>query len=222
MPLRSLSTTAPVFASKKSSKGKGKEKKIINPDAMPLDEAVRVLRALEIANPSSSYTIEIKCKDQKVLLRGRVQLPSDPRKTADVIVVFAEPGSPSEEAAKKAGATIVGGAELFPKILSGEIAPTKVLSATGMLPSVSRNLARFLGPKNLMPTVKRGNVGDGAELARMIKEAGGALDFRADKEGLVKSREWLWGHKLTASCRTGKLLPVCGGDQCSRFHPGST
>jgi large subunit ribosomal protein L1 len=104
------------------------------------------------------------------------------------VLVFAEADSPSAAAARDAGAQIIGGEELFPAILSGELQPTKVLSTPGMLPAVQRQLARFLGPKGLMPSPKRGGVGEGAELAKRVEEAGGLMEWKADKIGVVRAR----------------------------------
>jgi large subunit ribosomal protein L1 len=73
--------------------------------------------------------------------------------------------------------------------LSGEIAPTKVLATPSMLPAVSRQLARFLGPKGLMPSPKRGGVGEGEELGKRIREAGGTLEWKADKLGVIRARK---------------------------------
>ena len=103
--------------------------------------------------------------------------------------MFAEPDSSSAQAALGAGANFVGGEELFPRVLSGELAPTKCLSTPGMLPAVQKNLARFLGPKGLMPAAKRGGVGEGEELAQKVREAGGLMEWKADKLGVVRARE---------------------------------
>lgn len=118
-------------------------------------------------------------------LRGRVTLPMDPRRTSDTVLVFAEPNSPSRRLAEEVGVTYLGGDELFEPLLNGEINPTKVLSTPGMLPSVTQALARFLGPKGLMPTTRRGGVGEGEELVQRIKEAKGSLDWKADERGWV-------------------------------------
>jgi large subunit ribosomal protein L1 len=120
-------------------------------------------------------------------LRGRISLPHDPRRIADTIVVFAEADSPAANAAREAGAHIVGGQDLFPKILGGEIVPTKCLATAGMMPLVSQSLARFLGPKGLMPNIKRGTVGEGVELGRLVEEAGGSIEWKANKLGTVKT-----------------------------------
>ncbi|BEI81196.1 hypothetical protein CcaverHIS002_0203560 [Cutaneotrichosporon cavernicola] len=180
--VRALSSTARVEATKKSVKGKGKPKAKAAPkvvaakvdESLPLDEAIRVLRALEISSPHSAFQMEVMTKHNKPNappLRGRISLPHDPRPNA----------------AREAGAHIIGGQDLFPKILSGEIVPTKCLATSGMMPLVSASLARFLGPKGLMPNFKRGTVGEGVELGRLVEEAGGSIEWKANKLGTVRT-----------------------------------
>ena len=121
-------------------------------------------------------------------MRGRVVLPSDPRRFTDQVLVFAERNSPSAKLAIAEGVTWVGAEELFVPILNGEIEPTKVLCTPGMLPAVTARLARFLGPKNLMPTARRGGLGEGAELVERIREAKGAVDWKSH-EGIVRASQ---------------------------------
>lgn len=181
----SFSTTATAGArvQKKQSK-----KKIANPDALSASEATRVLRALEVAHPTSTYSLTLHTKSHKSALpiRGSFTLPLDPRRTSETILVFAEPSSPSATLAKEAGAAYVGGDELFEPVLSGKIHPTRCLATPGMMPAVTRSLARFLGPKGLMPVAKRGGVAEGEELAERIRDAAGKMEYRADKQGIVK------------------------------------
>lgn len=133
-------------------------------------------------------TISTHHSKSSLPLRGRVSLPLGARRAPEVILVFSEPNSPSSLSAQAAGAHIIGGEELFPKVLNGEIQPTKVLTTPSMLPAVQRQLARFLGPKGLMPSPKRGGVGEGEELGKRIKEAGGTLEWKADKLGVIRAR----------------------------------
>ncbi|KAK8850613.1 hypothetical protein IAR55_004532 [Kwoniella newhampshirensis] len=185
-PSASFSTSS--TSSARQTGLKKKKKRVINPDAMPANEAARVLRALEIANPSSSYSLTLTTKTHKSSLpiRGTFQLPLDPRRSSETILVFAEPSSPSFNLAKQAGAAYVGGEEIFESVLSGKISPTRCLATPSMMPSVSRALARYLGPKGLMPVAKRGLVGEGEELAEKIRGAAGRMEYRADKQGLVR------------------------------------
>jgi len=217
---RCFSTSVSVANQKK--KQAPKQKVTHSPDALPLSEAVRVLRALEIANPSSAYTLELVTKLEKgaAPLRGRVALPTDPRRVSDVIVVFASPDSPAAQVARDAGAHVVGGEELFDKILKEDIKPTKVLSTPHLVPLVAKSLARFLGPKGLMPAAKRGTVADGAELAKAIKDLAGTVDWKSDKHGIIRSREWCWRECVTDwnSCRPHELLAPHGRGERPRPH----
>ena len=131
-------------------------------------------------------------------------LPRDPRRSSDVILVFAEPNSKSAQLARDAGVTYVGATELIDALLAGEIHPTKVLTTPGMLPTVTGRLARFLGPKGLMPTARRGGVGEGEELVERIKEAKGAMDWKTDEKGRVRSRE----SARRSSCRAQLMVAV--------------
>ncbi|TXT13038.1 hypothetical protein VHUM_01439 [Vanrija humicola] len=185
---RLLSTTSPVAAKKKKAKV---PVKVENPDALPVDEAVRVLRALEVANPASAFQLEVRATPDKSgsILRGRVALPMDPRKAPDTIVVFVEPDTPAAKTALEAGAHYVGNDDLYRKILSGEVVPTKVISTAGALPGATRALARFLGPKGLMPAAKRGTVADGDELGEMVRNLAGTVEWKSDKWGYIRARK---------------------------------
>jgi large subunit ribosomal protein L1 len=144
---------------------------------------------LEIGNPSSAYSLTITTRTTKSTapLRGRLALPTDPRRSPEIILVFADPESSSAQLAKEAGARYVGGEELFSKILNGEIVFTKALATPGMMGSVASKLARFLGPKGLMPVAKRGGVGEGEELVKKVKEAAGGMEWKGDKLGVVRA-----------------------------------
>lgn len=159
-------------------------------DQYDVKEAVRILRALEIGNPNSVFDLELitKVPKQGHMLRGQVVLPMDPRKgqREEVLVVFAEPNSPSADLAKALPGTVVGAQELCEPILEGEIQPTRVFATPGLLPMVTKNLARFLGPKGMMPTVKRGTVGEGRKLADLIRESGSKIDWAANDLGIIR------------------------------------
>ncbi|KAK1923236.1 ribosomal protein L1-like protein [Papiliotrema laurentii] len=213
---RAFSSTSPTFAKKKK-----------DPNSMDVLEATRVLRALEIEKPGSAYSLTIylarpKGKGSRApTVRGRVVLPFDPRKSTDVLLVFAEANSISARLAREAGVAYVGAEDLFEPLLNGEIEPTKVLSTPGMLGSVTARLARFLGPKGLMPTVRRGGVGEGEELVEKIKEAKGATDWMSDARGVIRASVGR-GHfsipSVEANCRamvdavrTSMLANTSGG-----------
>jgi len=114
--------------------------------------------------------------------RGRVALPRDPRKNKEIILVFAEPERAND--ALVAGATYAGGLErLRLQVLSGEIDPNKVFSTPAMLPRITPKLARFLGPKGLMPTTRRGTVVN--DVASAIGGLADKLEWKGDALGWI-------------------------------------
>ena len=61
-----------------------------------------------------------------------------------------------EEKAKAVGATYVGGSELIPQIIEGKLNFNRCIATIDMIPTITK-IARYLGPKGLMPTAKMGN-----------------------------------------------------------------
>lgn len=113
-------------------------------------------------------------------IRGMVALPHGTGKTIR-IAVFAP--ADQHEAAKKAGADIVGEDD-FLQQLDKEQIDFDVLIATPQLMAKLGKYARVLGPKGLMPNPKSGTVT--AKVADAVKEAkGGKVEFRVDKQSIV-------------------------------------
>jgi large subunit ribosomal protein L1 len=123
-------------------------------ESVTLPEALRILRAWDVGNPQHQVEVHIKCAVEKSspVVRGSIVLPKSIKQEA-TILVFAE-GKAAEDA-KQAGAHIVGGTELIPRVEAGEFKFDKCLCTPALLPAVAK-IARYLGPKNLMPSVKRG------------------------------------------------------------------
>lgn len=122
--------------------------------------------------------IDAKKSDQGV--RGMVSLPAGTGKKTRV-VVFAE-GEKAEEA-RKAGADLVGDADLVKKVESGYTDFDLCIATPGMMSQLSK-LGRVLGPKNLMPNPKLGTVtmDIGVAVDRAKK---GQTSVRTDKCGLI-------------------------------------
>ena len=67
---------------------------------------------------------------------------------------------------------------------------SKVLATPGLMPQISKELARSLGPKGLMPSAKRGTVvTNDVETNSAIQDAKGAMDWRGDRQGVVRGGE---------------------------------
>ena len=113
-------------------------------------------------------------------IRATVALPHGTGKSIR-IAVFAP--ADQHEAAKKAGADIVGEDE-FLQLLDKEQLDFDVLIATPQLMAKLGKYARVLGPKGLMPNPKSGTVT--AKVAEAVKDAKtGKVEFRVDKQSII-------------------------------------
>jgi large subunit ribosomal protein L1 len=143
-------------------------------------EAVRL--AKETSTTKFDGTVEVAFRlgvdprkaDQMV--RGTVNLPHGTGKTARVLV-FAT--GDRAEAARAAGADIVGADELIDEVSKGRLDFDAVVATPDLMGKVGR-LGRVLGPRGLMPNPKTGTVTpDVAKAVTDIK--GGKIEFRVDR-----------------------------------------
>ncbi len=152
----------------------------------PLAEAVKMVKSRakakfdETVEVALNLNVDPRHADQMV--RGVVTLPNGTGKTVRV-AVFAK--GDKAEAAKKAGADIVGAEDLADTILKGEINFDRVIATPDMMAVVGR-LGKVLGPRGLMPNPKLGSVT--ADVAAAVKAAkGGQVEFRVEKAGIVQA-----------------------------------
>jgi large subunit ribosomal protein L1 len=123
--------------------------------------------------------IDAKKSDQVV--RGSVVLPRGTGKTVRV-AVFTQ--GANVEAARGAGADIVGFDDLAEKIKGGFMDFDVVIASPDAMKVVGP-LGQVLGPRGLMPNPKVGTVTPNvAEAVRNAK--GGQVQYRADKAGIVQ------------------------------------
>ncbi|MYW03673.1 50S ribosomal protein L1 [Streptomyces sp. SID3343] len=143
-------------------------------------EAVRL--AKETSTSKFTGTVEVAMRlgvdprkaDQMV--RSTVILPHGTGKTARVLV-FAT--GDRAEAAKAAGADIVGSDELIDEVAKGRLDFDAVVATPDLMGKVGR-LGRVLGPRGLMPNPKTGTVTP--DVAKAVNEIkGGKIEFRVDK-----------------------------------------
>lgn len=149
-----------------------------------VDEAVKIIK--DSAKAKFDETIEMALNlgvdtrhaDQNV--RGVVALPHGTGKTMRV-AVFAK--GDKADAAKAAGADLVGADDLAEKIQAGEMNFDRVIASPDMMGVVGK-LGKVLGPRGLMPNPKLGTVTPDVETA--VKNAkAGEVQFRAEKSGIV-------------------------------------
>jgi len=132
----------------------------------------------ESVDVSVNLGIDAKKSDQ--LVRGALVLPNGSGKTKRVAVLAQ---GEQAEAAKKAGADIVGYEDLVETIKKGEL-NFDVLIATPDAMKVIGTLGQILGPKGLMPNPKVGTVTQ--DTAKAVENAkGGQVQYRTDKAGII-------------------------------------
>lgn len=152
--------------------------------AYGLKEAVKLIK--KGATAKFDETIDIAMNlgvdprhaDQNV--RGVVSLPNGTGRNVRV-AVFAK-GAKAEEA-QKAGADIVGEADLAEIIQGGKMDFDRCIATPDMMAVVGR-LGKVLGPRGLMPNPKLGTVTN--DIAAAVQAAkGGQVEFRAEKAGVI-------------------------------------
>ena len=116
--------------------------------------------------------------DQAV--RGTVTLPHGTGKTVRVLV-FAN--GPAADAAREAGADVVGYEDVIAKVAGG-FTDFDVAVATPDAMKEVRKLGKVLGPRGLMPNPKTGTVSDDTAAAVKACKAG-RVEFRMDRNGNV-------------------------------------
>ena len=116
------------------------------------------------------------------MVRGVVTLPAGTGKDVRV-AVFAR--GDKADAAREAGADVVGAEDLMETIQGGTIDFDRVIATPDMMGIVGR-LGKVLGPKGLMPNPKLGTVTP--NVAEAVKAAkGGQVEFRVEKAGIIHS-----------------------------------
>lgn len=132
----------------------------------------------ESVDASINLGIDARKSDQ--LIRGSLVLPNGTGKTTRV-AVFAQ--GEQAEAAKEAGADIVGFEDLAAEVKGGML-DFDVVVATPDAMRVVGTLGQVLGPRGLMPNPKVGTVTPDA--AKAVKNAkAGQVQYRTDKGGII-------------------------------------
>ncbi|MGH8675238.1 MAG: 50S ribosomal protein L1 [Burkholderiales bacterium] len=148
-------------------------------DAMSLIKQTATAKFDEAVDVAVNLGIDAKKSDQTV--RGSVVLPAGTGRKVRV-AVFA-PGDKAQ-AAKAAGADIVGMEDLAESIKQGKMDFDVVIAAPEAMRVVGQ-LGQILGPRGLMPNPKVGTVTPDVATAVTNAKAG-QVQFRADKAGVVQ------------------------------------
>ena len=169
---------------KLSKKAKLIRSKVDRAKQYSVTEAVQILKELgtakfnEAIDVSVNLGVDPRKSDQNV--RGATVLPNGTGKTVRV-AVFTQ--GPNAEAAKAAGADIVGMEDLGELVKKGEMNFDVVIASPDAMRVVGQ-LGQILGPRGLMPNPKVGTVT--ADVATAVKNAkSGQVRYRTDKSGII-------------------------------------
>jgi large subunit ribosomal protein L1 len=147
-------------------------------EALELVKAVASAKFDETVEAAVRLGVDPRKADQMV--RGTVALPSGTGKDVRVAVFAA---GEAAEAARKAGADIVGTDDLVAEIEKGNFNFDVAIATPDLMPMVGR-LGRALGPRGLMPNPKTGTVT--TDVGRAVTEfKGGKVEYRTDRYGNI-------------------------------------
>jgi large subunit ribosomal protein L1 len=158
--------------------------KIDRSKSYPVMEALQLVKETATAKFDESVDVAVNlgidARKSDQMVRGSVVLPKGTGKTVRV-AVFAQ--GANAEAARAAGADIVGFEDLAAEVKAGKM-DFDVVIATPDAMRVVGQLGQILGPRGLMPNPKVGtvtpNVGEAVKNARA-----GQVQYRTDKAGIV-------------------------------------
>lgn len=147
-------------------------------EALALLKELSTVKFNESIDVSINLGIDPRKSDQAV--RGAVVLPHGTGRTTRV-AVFAQ--AANADAAKAAGADIVGFEDLAETIKSGKLDFDMLIATPDAMRFIGQ-LGQILGPRGLMPNPKLGTVT--TDVATAVKNAkSGQVQYRADKGGIV-------------------------------------
>ena len=152
---------------------------------MPLQQAVAAVKAMRRARFVESVELTVRLgvdpKRSDQIVRGVAALPHGTGRRVR-IAVFAS--GDAADAARAAGADVVGAEELVAKIKAGGALDFDKVVATPATMPLLAPIARVLGPKGLMPNPKVGTLTtDVAGAVAALRQ--GQVQFRADRASTV-------------------------------------
>jgi large subunit ribosomal protein L1 len=169
---------------KVTKKAKAIKEKVVRSKQYSVAEAVALLK--EFANSKFDESVDVSVNlgvdprksDQNV--RGASVLPNGTGKTVRV-AVFTQ--GPNADAAREAGADIVGMDDLADQVKRGEMNFDVVIASPDAMRVVGQ-LGQILGPRGLMPNPKVGTVTP--DVVTAVKNAkSGQVRYRTDKSGII-------------------------------------
>ncbi|MDI5983437.1 50S ribosomal protein L1 [Halomonas sp. M4R5S39] len=160
------------------------QEKVDTAKVYSLEEAVALLAELSTVKFKESLDVAINLgvdpRKSDQVVRGATVMPNGTGK--DVRVAVFTQGA-NADAAKEAGADIVGMDDLAEQVKKGQLDFDVVIASPDAMRVVGQ-LGQILGPRGLMPNPKVGTVTP--DVATAVKNAkAGQVRFRTDKNGII-------------------------------------
>ncbi|WP_163835740.1 50S ribosomal protein L1 [Spartinivicinus ruber] len=169
---------------KLSKRAKAIAEKIDRTKAYPIQEAAQLLAEISTVKFTESFDVSVNLgvdpRKSDQVVRGSTVLPNGTGKDVRV-AVFTQ--GPNADAAKEAGADIVGMDDLAAEVKGGNLNFDVVIASPDAMRVVGQ-LGQILGPRGLMPNPKVGTVTP--NVAEAVKNAkAGQVRYRTDKNGII-------------------------------------
>jgi len=169
---------------KLTKKAKLIKEKVVAGKSYVAADAFSLLKELAVSNFSESVDVSVNLgvdsRKSEQNVRGSTLLPNGTGKVVRV-AVFTQ--GANAEAAKEAGADVVGMDDLAEQVKAGNMDFDVVIASPDAMRVVG-TLGQILGPRGLMPNPKVGTVTP--DVATAVKNAkGGQVRYRTDKAGII-------------------------------------
>jgi large subunit ribosomal protein L1 len=156
-------------------------------ELLTINEALDKVKNVSTAKFDETVELAIRLgvdpRKAEQIVRGTLSLPAGTGKTNRVAVFAA---GEAAQAARDAGADVVGADDLVAKVAGGFLDFDIAIATPDLMGQVG-GLGRVLGPRGLMPNPKTGTVT--MDVAKAVTEfKGGRVEYRTDKIGNVQLR----------------------------------
>jgi large subunit ribosomal protein L1 len=185
-------------------------------ELLTIPQALDKVKSLSTARFDETVELAVRLgvdpRKAEQIVRGTISLPSGTGKT-NRVAVFAS--GEAAQAARDAGADVVGDDDLVAKVAGGFLDFDVAIATPDLMGKVG-GLGRVLGPRGLMPNPKTGTVT--TDVAKAVTEfKGGRVEYRTDKIGNVQLRVG----KVSFSCDDLVRNVTAVLDELVRVKPAS-
>lgn len=169
---------------KLSKRAKAIAEKVDSGKMYPIEDAFNLLKDLSSVKFAESVDVAVNLgvdpRKSDQVVRGSTVLPNGTGKTVRV-AVFTQ--GANADAAREAGADVVGMEDLAEQVKAGNLDFDVVIASPDAMRVVGQ-LGQILGPRGLMPNPKVGTVSPNVAQAVLNAKAG-QVRYRTDKSGII-------------------------------------